>query len=152
MFEQKIVTEWDYNWSPGLILGAFYTMFASLTCLTGSWGPVWPENGPKPKLNFRFYFPNMSPILRDTNRCLRMPVGCESRSSRSIMRSSSRLTWMVAALLRCIVTRFKGLRQIIICIWFSAGFRPNLAPRPVPTGRARQMVPNAPTISPGDQF
>ncbi len=31
-------------------------------------------------------------------------------------------------------------------------FRPNLAPRPVPTGRARKMVQNAPKISPGDQF
>ncbi len=29
-------------------------------------------------------------------------------------------------------------------------FRPNLAPRPVPTGRALEMVQNTPTISPGD--
>ncbi len=32
---------------------------------------------------------------------------------------------------------------------FRAGFRPNWAPRPVPTGRARKMVLNAPKISPG---
>ncbi len=37
----------------------------------------------------------------------------------------------------------------LICF---AGFRPNLAPRLVPTGRARQMMQNAPQISPGDQF
>ncbi len=24
--EQKMVTKWDYNWSPGLNLGAFYTV------------------------------------------------------------------------------------------------------------------------------
>ncbi len=33
-----------------------------------------------------------------------------------------------------------------------AGFRPNLVPRPIPTGRVRKMVQNAPKISPGDQF
>ena len=35
--------------------------FPSLTCLNGSWGHVWPENGPKPKHEFRFEFPNISP-------------------------------------------------------------------------------------------
>ncbi len=25
--EQNIATEWRYNWFPGLILGAFYTIF-----------------------------------------------------------------------------------------------------------------------------
>ena len=34
--------------------------FSSLTCLKGSWGQVWPESGPKPKLKFRFQFPNRS--------------------------------------------------------------------------------------------
>jgi hypothetical protein len=24
--EQKTATEWHYNWSPGLLLGAFYTI------------------------------------------------------------------------------------------------------------------------------
>ncbi len=28
--------------------------FSSLTSLKRSWGQVWPENGPKPKLKFRF--------------------------------------------------------------------------------------------------
>ena len=40
---------------------------------------------------------------------------------------------------------------IIICIWFLAGFRPNLATRPVPTGQARQMMQNAPKISPEEK-
>ena len=35
---------------------------------------------------------------------------------------------------------------------FLDGFRPNLAPRPVPTGRARKTKQNAPKISLGDQF
>jgi hypothetical protein len=33
-----------------------------------------------------------------------------------------------------------------------AGFRPNPVPRPVPTGRARKMMQNAPKIGPGDQL
>jgi hypothetical protein len=28
--------------------------FSSPTCLKGSWGQVWPENGPKPKLKSIF--------------------------------------------------------------------------------------------------
>ncbi len=39
-----------------------------------------------------------------------------------------------------------------IFIRFLVGFRPNLAPRPAPTGRARQMVQHAPKVSAGDQF
>ena len=35
---------------------------------------------------------------------------------------------------------------------FWVGFRLNLAPRPVPTGRARKMVRTSPNIKPGDQF
>ncbi len=35
--------------------------FSSLTNLEGSWGQSCPENGPKPKLKFRFEFPNISP-------------------------------------------------------------------------------------------
>ena len=42
--------------------------------------------------------------------------------------------------------------KIIIFIWFLADFRPNLAPRPTPTGRAQKMEQNAPEINPGDQF
>jgi hypothetical protein len=38
--------------------------------------------------------------------------------------------------------------KIIIVIWFLAAFRPNLAPRPVPTGRALKMVQNTTKISP----
>ena len=34
---------------------------------------------------------------------------------------------------------------------FLANFRPQLAPRPVPTGRARKMVQHATKISLGDQ-
>ncbi len=34
--------------------------------------------------------------------------------------------------------------KFITFIWFSAVFRPDLAPRPVPTGRARKMVQNEP--------
>ncbi len=41
---------------------------------------------------------------------------------------------------------------IYICFLFSAGFRPIFASRPVPTGRAREMVQNVPQINPGDQF
>jgi hypothetical protein len=48
--------------------------------------------------------------------------------------------------------RFVYVIAIIVFIWFLAGFRPNLGPRPAPTGRARKMVRNAPTISPGDRF
>ncbi len=35
--------------------------FSSLTWLKGSWGQVWPENGPKPKLKARLQFLNISP-------------------------------------------------------------------------------------------
>ncbi len=35
---------------------------------------------------------------------------------------------------------------------FLAGFRPNLAPKPLESGRARKMVQKSPKISPGDQF
>ncbi len=35
---------------------------------------------------------------------------------------------------------------------FWAVFWPYLAPRPVPTGRARNMMQNAPAIRPGGQF
>ena len=35
--------------------------FSSPTCLTGSWGQVVPESGPKPKLKSRFEFPNIGP-------------------------------------------------------------------------------------------
>ncbi len=48
--------------------------------------------------------------------------------------------------------RLEWVMQTLIFIWFLAGFRPNLGPRPVPTGRARTMVQNAPQISPGEQF
>ncbi len=41
---------------------------------------------------------------------------------------------------------------IMILCWVLAAFRPNLAPRPVATGRARKMVQNEPMIRPGDQF
>ncbi len=29
---------------------------SSVTCLKGSWGKVWQENGPRLKLKFRFLF------------------------------------------------------------------------------------------------
>ena len=48
--------------------------------------------------------------------------------------------------------RLEEVMKIILFICFLAGFRPNLAPRPVPTGRARKMVQNAPKISPANQF
>ncbi len=35
---------------------------------------------------------------------------------------------------------------------FSDIFRPNLGPRPTPTGQARKMVQNAPNTNPGDQL
>ncbi len=41
--------------------------------------------------------------------------------------------------------------KIVIFIWFLAGFRPNLAPRPGPKGRALKMVQNAPKIGPGER-
>ncbi len=44
--------------------------------------------------------------------------------------------------------RRKRCWGIIICTWFLPGFRPNLAPGPVPTGRALKMVQNPPKISP----
>ena len=43
--------------------------------------------------------------------------------------------------------RLESVKKIIIVILVLAGFRPNLAPRPVPTGRAPKMVQNAPKIS-----
>ncbi len=44
--------------------------------------------------------------------------------------------------------RLEQVITIVISMWFSAGFRPHLAPRPVPTGRARKMVQNEPTLAP----
>ncbi len=40
------------------------------------------------------------------------------------------------------------LMEIAILILVLAGFRPILAPRPVPTGRARKMVRKAPKSAP----
>ncbi len=34
-------------------------LLLSLTCLKRSWGQVWPETGPKPKLKYRFQFPSL---------------------------------------------------------------------------------------------
>ncbi len=46
--------------------------------------------------------------------------------------------------------RLEYVIQIVIFICFLASFRPNLAPRPAPTGQARKMVQNEHNISPGD--
>ena len=43
-------------------------------------------------------------------------------------------------------------KNLNLYIRFSANFRPDLAPRPIQTGRAGRMVQNAPKINPGDQF
>ncbi len=46
---------------PGADLRCVLHHFSSLTCLKGSWGQVWPESDPNPKLKSRFQFPNISP-------------------------------------------------------------------------------------------
>ncbi len=46
----------------------------------------------------------------------------------------------------------KGNQKYNLYFEFLDGLRPNLAPRPVPTGRARKTKQSTPKISPGDQF
>ncbi len=54
-----------YEMALELVLGADFRGVlhhdSSLNRFEGSWGQVGPENGPKPKLKFRFLFPNISP-------------------------------------------------------------------------------------------
>ena len=51
-------TENDHEMVLELVSGADFRFvlhhLSSLTCFKGSWGQVWPENGPKPKLKSRF--------------------------------------------------------------------------------------------------
>jgi hypothetical protein len=50
-------TENRFEMALGLVSGADFRHilqpFSSLTRLPGSWGQVWPESGPKPKLRCR---------------------------------------------------------------------------------------------------
>ncbi len=58
-------TENRYEMALELVSGADFTSvlhhYPSLARINGSWGQVWPESGPKPKLKSRFEFSNTSP-------------------------------------------------------------------------------------------
>ena len=53
--------------------------------------------------------------------------------------------------LRFTYLRLESVITELLCC-FLASFRPNLAPRPLKSGRARKMVHKSPKISPGDHF
>ncbi len=60
--------------------------FSSLTSLKASWGQVAPESGPKPKVKFRFLFPNIGPsqfrvlVQAADSRCACSTHRCAARA------------------------------------------------------------------------
>ncbi len=151
--DQKIVTKLLSKWSPGIIWGAFCTIFRALPVGTGL-GARFGWKLAKKQIqiiifDYLFLAQVGNPSVKKPGLIQASGAG-GSGGARRRRPESCRASGSVGHARELPSLRICNDNQNLYLVL--TGFRPNLAPRPVPTGRARQMVQHTPQIIPVGQF
>ncbi len=90
--EQKIASNWHSNWSPGLILGAFYTIFVEPDPFKGVLGPSLAGQRPETKTKMQNPLKNPTQHLISNTRNRRGCFTPAAQSAKAVARQPDRST------------------------------------------------------------